>query len=61
MKIAQYLPTWLRSRVRKPAPQNVAMLNKKERQILPKLPKTGCVPVPLKNDRSGGYHLLWRL
>ncbi len=59
MIIAQYLPQWLRSRLRKPAPQNVTNVNKKDRQVLPTL-----TPLSRATTRSrhadDRYWLLWR-
>ncbi len=50
MTIAQYLPQWLRSRLQKPAPQNVARASKKDRQVLPSLPKPQRAPIRLQDD-----------
>ena len=59
MIIAQHLPQWLRSRLRRPAPQNVENINKKDRQVLPTL-----TPLPGPSTRSRNADrqwLLWRI
>ena len=62
MTIAQYLPQWLRSRFRKPAPQNVVSVSKKDRQFLPTLPKPQRPPVRLQDDDSPpGFRIYWRM
>lgn len=38
MTMTQYLPRWLQSRFRKPVPQKLTQLSKKDRQVLPTLP-----------------------
>ena len=59
MTITQYVPRWLRVRLRKPAPQITKPINKKERQILPTLPRTDSVR--LQDDNSPpGYRIQWR-
>jgi hypothetical protein len=62
MTIAQYLPQWLQSRLRKPAPQKVASLSKKDRQALPTLPKPQRPPIRFQDDDSPpGYRINWRM
>jgi hypothetical protein len=62
MTIAQCLPRWLRSRLRKPVPQKFTTVNKKDRQVLPTLPKPEPSPIRWQDDDSpAGYRILWRL
>ena len=61
MTIAQYVPQWLRVRFQKPAPQKAAPINKKEKQMLPTLPKAERPPNRFQDDDSPpGYRVLWR-
>jgi hypothetical protein len=60
--IVQYLPQWLRSRLRKPAPQKVTRPSKKDRQVLPTLPNWKQSSTAFQDDESPpGYRILWRL
>jgi hypothetical protein len=62
MTITQYVPQWLRVRFQKPAPQKAQPINKKEKQILPTLPKAPSPPVKLQDDDSPpGFRIQWRL
>src|SRR5438045_2454922 len=62
MTIAQYLPRWLRIRPQKTVPQNPKTINKKEKQILPTLPKAERRPNRFQDDDSPpGFRILWRL
>ena len=61
MTIAQYLPQWLRNRLSKPAPPKPITVSKKDRQVLPTLPKQTHSLIFSEDDKSGGYRLLWRL
>ena len=62
MTITQYIPQWLRSRPQKAAPQNARVLSKKDRQILPTLPKPERPSIRLQDDDSpAGYRILWHM
>ena len=61
MTIVQYVPKWLRVRLQKPTPQKPKTISKKDRQVLPTLPKQTHSPIFSQDDKSGGYRLLWRL
>jgi hypothetical protein len=62
MTIAQCLPRWLRSRLQRPVPQKLTTVNKKDRQVLPTLPKPERPPTRWQDDDSpAGYRILWRL
>ena len=62
MTIAQYLPQWLRSRVRKPAPQKVASLSKKDRQALPTVPAPQQTPNQVQDDDiPHRFRIYWRM
>ena len=57
MIIIQYIPNWLRSRLRKPALQKPKTVNKKDRQLIPTVEKPKRAP----NPSQDGYRLLWRI
>jgi len=59
--IVQFVPKWLRVRVKKPTPQNSILTNKKKRQLLPTLPSRTRSVISSQDDRSKGCRLLWRL
>ena len=60
--IVQFVPQWLRARLQKPTPQQTAKADKKDRQVLPTLPKQTRPPIPWQDDSSpAGYRVLWRL
>ncbi len=61
MTIVQYLPQWLRSRLEKPAPQKPIAVNKKDRQVLPTLPKKPRSVIFAQEDNPAGYRVLWRI
>jgi hypothetical protein len=61
MTIAQYLPKWLRTKLQKPAPQKLKTLSKKDRQVLPTLPKRPRSVIFSQDDSPAGYRVLWRL
>jgi len=46
MTIAPYIPQWLQTRLHKPAPQKLETVAKKDRQVLPMLPKPKRPPTP---------------
>lgn len=61
MTIAPYLLQWLRSRLRKPALQKAATIGKKDRQVLPTVPKPERPPIRWQDDDSPpGHRILWR-
>ena len=60
--IVQLLPQWLRRRWQRYAAPQIKIENKKDRQVLPTLPKQERPPIPLQDDSSpAGYRVLWRL
>lgn len=60
--IVQFIPQWLRVRWQRSTPRQITDANKKDRQVLPTLPKQERPPIPLKDDNSpAGYRVLWRL
>jgi hypothetical protein len=61
MTIAQYLPKWLRSSSQKPAPRKLKTVTKKDRQVLPTLPKQTYSVVFSQDSSLAGYRALWRL
>ena len=62
MTIAQYLPKWLQSWLHKSAPQKGKVASKKDRQVLPTVPKAQTRSSQLDDDgaplRFGVY---WRM
>jgi hypothetical protein len=61
MTMTQYLPKWLRGRLRKPAPQKVTRLSKKARQVLHTLPSLKQSSTEFQEDESpAGFRILWR-
>ena len=62
MTIAQYLPQWLQSGQHKSAPQKGKVASKKDRQVLPTVPKAQTRSSQLDDDgaplRFGVY---WRM
>jgi hypothetical protein len=61
MTIAQCLPQWLRSRSQKPAPRKLKTVTKKDRQVLPTLPKQTHSVIFSQDSSPAGYRVLWRL
>lgn len=59
--LVQFVPKWLRVRLQKPTPPKPKTVSKKDRQILPTLPKQPRSVIFAEDDSSGGYRLLWRL
>lgn len=59
--IVQFVPKWLRARLQKPAPQKLAIANKKKRQLLPTLPGQARSVVLPQDETPAGYRALWRL
>jgi len=59
--IVQYIPQWLRSRLRKAAPQKSKTVSKRDRQVLPTLPKQTRSVIFSQDDSPAGYRVLWRL
>ncbi len=59
--IVQYVPKWLRVRLQKPTQPRSKPVSKKDRQVLPTLPKQTHSLIFSEDDKSGGYRLLWRL
>jgi hypothetical protein len=62
MTITQYMPRWLRLKLRKATPQNVSSLSKKDRQVLPTLPKPRCFSSLFEGESGRAlFRVLWRL
>jgi len=60
--IVQFIPQWLRARRQRSTPRQIPDVNKKDRQVLPTLPKQERPPVSWQDDSSpAGYRVLWRL
>jgi len=62
MTIAQYLPQWLRNRWRRPASWSGRVLSKKDRQVLPTVPKSPRPPSQLDDDGAPlRFRIYWRM
>jgi hypothetical protein len=62
MTIAPYIPRWLRNRWQRPAPQQLKTVAKKDRQVLPTLPKPNCPPIPWQDDDGAArFRVYWRM
>ena len=61
MTIAQYLARWLRNRLSKPPPPKPTTASKKDRQVLPTLPKQSRSLIFSQDDSPAGYRVLRRL
>jgi len=59
--IVQYVPTWLRARLQKPIQPKPPTVSKRDRQVLPTLPKHRRSVLVSQDDNLAGYRLLWRL
>jgi len=60
--LVQFVPKWLRERLRKPAQPKQKTLSKKDRQVLPTLPNLRQSSTAFQDDQSpAGYRILWRL
>ena len=60
--IVQYIPKWLRVRVRKPTQPRSRPVNKKDRQVLPTLPNPKRSSTAFQDDeRAAIFRILWRL
>jgi len=60
--IVQFIPRLLRSRWQRDAAPQLTIKTKKDRQVLPTLPKEKRPPIPWRDDSSpAGYRVLWRL
>ena len=57
MTMTKYLPRWLRSRFRKPAPLNVTR-SKKDRQLLPTLPNAKRPSILFQDGEKPARHQL---
>ncbi len=62
MTIAQYLPRWLQSRLRKPAPPKAKVPGKKDWQVLPTVAKPPR-PLPQLDDDGAPlrFRIYWRM
>ncbi len=62
MTIAQYLPRWLRGRLQSTASQETKAPSKKDRQVLPTLPKPPRALTPLDDDGAPlRFRIYWRM
>ena len=62
MTIAPYTPQWLQNRLHKPAPQKLKTVAKKDRQVLPMLPKPKRPPTPWQDDAGEArFRIYWRM
>ena len=62
MTIVQYIPQWLRNRWQKAAPRKPMTVAKKERQVLPVLPKPKGPPTLWQDDAGEGrFRIYWRM
>ncbi len=59
--IVQYVPKWLRVRLQKPTQPKSKTVSKKDRQVLPTLPKQNHSVVFSQDESPAGYRALWRL
>ena len=59
--IVQFVPKWLRARLKKPTPPKPTIINKKKRQLLPTLPSQTRSVIFSQDDSPAGYRVLWRL
>jgi hypothetical protein len=59
--IVQFVPKWLRDRLQKPVQPKSKTLSKKDRQILPTLPKQSRSVTFSRDNSPAGYRVLWRL
>ena len=59
--IVQYVPKWLRARLPKPAQPKSKTVSKKDRQVLPTLPRQTRSVIFSQDDSPAGYRVLWRL
>ena len=57
--LAQFAPKWLRNRVQKPAQPKSKPLSKKDRQVLPTLPKQSCSVLFSRDDSPAANRGLW--
>ena len=62
MTIAQYLPQWLQSWLHKSAPQKGKVASKKDRQVLPTVPKAQTRSSQLDDDGAPlRFRVNWRM
>jgi hypothetical protein len=62
MTIVQCIPQWLRNRWQKAAPQKPKSIAKKERQVLPVLPKPNGPPTLWQDDAGEArFRIYWRM
>jgi hypothetical protein len=59
--LVQYVPKWLRVRLRKSSQPKPNTLNKKDRQVLPTLPKQARAELFSQDDSPAGFRVLWRM
>ncbi len=61
MTIVPYLPQWMRGKRQKPTPRRLKTVSKKDRQVLPTLPKQSRSMIFSQDNSPAGYRALWRL
>ena len=59
--IVQYMPKWLRAKLKKPTQPKSKTVSKKDRQVLPTLPSQTRSVIFSQDDSPAGYRVLWRL
>ena len=59
--IVQFVPKWPRVRLQKPTQPKSKSVSKKDRQVLPTLPKQSRSVIFSHDDSPAGYRVLWRL
>jgi len=62
MTLVQCIPQWLQNRLHKPAPQKLKTVAKKDRQVLPVLPKPKGPPTLWEDDAGEArFRIYWRM
>jgi hypothetical protein len=59
--LVQFVPKWLRARLQKPTQPKTKTVSKKDRQVLPTLPKQSRSLIFSQDDSPAGYRVLWKL
>jgi len=61
MTLIQYVPKWVRVRLKRPSQPKFKTVSKKNRQVLPTLPKETPAAIYSEDESPAGFRLLWRL
>ena len=59
--IVQFVPKWLRAKLQKPTQPKPKTVSKKDRQVLPILPKQSRSVIFSQDDSPAGYRVLWKM